>query len=251
MHYSKEMFIEEIREILLEMGFIEPKIKYILKNKNQMIIGVFNEYNSYVCFISEKEAKVISENSIKLKKKYKNAVDECIESFILMKLTQSYKMIYSCLNIHFNIWNFVDCNLDNMEIFLDGILEYINYCNETGINHKLINNYGYWLVDDLANIFENYKYRDCIVILNDTIGDKKITLLEKQDDSLDKRTYVVSISNNVSNEVFRNFHNDIEAAYIDFNNHRMGLKDVYEKQLVNNFYNTISLYKEERNLVNE
>ena len=94
MYYSKEMFIEELREILLELGFIESKIKYVLKNKNKMIIGVFNEYNSYVCFISEKEAKVISENSIKLKKKYKNAADECIESFILMKLTQNYKMIY-------------------------------------------------------------------------------------------------------------------------------------------------------------
>lgn len=230
-----------MKELLNELGFDDPTIKFVLHENKNYIVGVCNDSQSYVCFLNDKRVKVILENEIKIKRKYKSDVVESLESFLLMKLNQGYEIAYFMLSVHFSMWDFIDYFIEEVDIFSIGVVKYLNYCIRTGISYELIDNYGYFSASDLITILTKPIYWDYHILIKEKVGNNAIMLMKKISDNLFK---VVVINEN-NQELFSDYHGDIDNAFKDFNNYFFGLSNAYYRQLENEHKLLISEFKEE------
>lgn len=158
-------------------GTINFILRKTVKGKDKLIIGFkdFDE-NQYVILTNN---KVLDGDCVRIGKKYRELFDEGIEGFIFENLDNGYEPVYMSLDIHADLWMFLDDYINETDYFLNGVYSYMNFCLKTGISHKLLFSHFQYIFEDLIRVFYYQNYWEYRILSNFLSGLSRLALCEK------------------------------------------------------------------------
>lgn len=163
---------------IYEDGIINFVLCKKIKEKNKLIIG-FKDFDENQ-FIMLTNNKVIKDDCIRIKKKYRELFHEGVETFIFEKLDNGFDPVYIDLDLNAELWMFLGDYIYEIEYILKGVYSYLNFCLETGINQELLlSNYPF-IFDDLIGKFYYNRFWDYRILENFLSGMSRLALGEKK-----------------------------------------------------------------------
>ena len=148
--------LNAINEVDKELFFDDLKLDFVLvtQSDGRYIIGVNDDELGYL-FKPYAKRKIKRYADIRFKSEArKTFYEECIECYILSCLCGKYELVSMSIDMHINIWSFINDYIDDVDFMLEkGVRKYLNFCKETGINRRLLETYGGIYVDDLFQVF--------------------------------------------------------------------------------------------------
>lgn len=140
-----------------ELYFENPALDFVLATNDdaRYIIGVNDHRNGKFIYkpFSCNPVKCYEDIHYKSRER-RELYDECVEGYVLSCLCGEYELAYMNINLHADIWMFIDSFIDEIDYMLkDGVEKYLKFCLENGITRKVLEIYGETLLPDLYDVF--------------------------------------------------------------------------------------------------
>lgn len=149
-----------ISEIFNSKLYEHPHVDFVLvkevNGKNYYTVGISDKLDPSKAYLFRPKAKAKSipiQNVRYEKPKYRELFDECIEGYVLQQIQKGYEIVFMSIAFHIAVWEFVDAHYLNIEWFGDGVINYFQFCYETGISSTLLSNYTYTPFPDFIHSF--------------------------------------------------------------------------------------------------
>lgn len=146
--YTKEQL--EIVEMACEISFgialinelKEPKMEFILKKDENILIGLRNfeneEPDNYVIDLKEPSGALMKVRKKSDLEENEPEMNCMLEAIMLQKLSDGFEIVSINVEYHFAIWSFFDMFVQDLPYVEDGMHVYLGYCQEHGITEKFI-----------------------------------------------------------------------------------------------------------------
>lgn len=259
---NMQLYNQAKRLVAQEKILNKSEITFIIlknvKRKNKFIIGI-RQHNKEFIFYPYGQKQIIEIDCIHYQSEYVSFnIRKCIEGYILFCLNNGYELIYMDLIKHTIMWNFIADYVDAVMNFLkNGVYHYLMFCNINGINHSLLEHYGQQKVNDIVFMLIENSFDAYDLLLSDFIGEKRIMLgvqkrfvsdFQMQHNQIKYIYRVIVVDINTLDIEYSDYHNMIENAFADYNNHFFTLSFNYykTKELENN-----QLIKDFKKITNE
>lgn len=144
-HEHLENVINEIENSnLYEYPLLDFILVKEINGKYYYAVGISEKTDPSKAYLFRPKARARSipvQNIRYDKQKYREMFDECVEGYVLQQLNKGYRIVYISIAFHIAVWEFMDTYYDNIDYFSDGIIEYLDFCYETGISSTLLSHY--------------------------------------------------------------------------------------------------------------
>ena len=202
-----------------EFAFIDFVLVKKDKNKTRMVIGVYESKNHYIVLPN---GKVIEEHDIIYNGELKGLLPECINGFILCQLNNGYDCAYMEISQHVSMWKFIGKHLLEAENILKGIHSYFHFCQETGVNIKLLEYHSFSEIYDAYKHFMIEMHDEYEVLLSEILENDYLVMSGLcTDDGYIFRVAVIEMQKNKVK--YENFYYSIDSAINDYRKQFVGM----------------------------
>lgn len=154
----KNLYLLANKKVHESLLFTNPYIKYVLmknERKPQFIIGIYDDIDEINCVFepNNDDDQVILEDLEYKHPIFSEETGVCEEGYILSMISEGYEPVFIDIQTHIKLWDFIDYYINTVNVEIDIIMNYLNYCSSTGINSILLSEYSDIIINDLYAIY--------------------------------------------------------------------------------------------------
>lgn len=150
----KETYLSETHRMLVENGYGDYVLDYILTKKNEH--GTI-DFQGYATSREDPDEMISCLYTDGRKEcQYVPEWDFNVDDYLFESLENGHEISYMSLECHYNIWCSVDENREELN-HLDGLQKYLSYCQKNNITPETIAN----ITGHFVNIMDLYKENNC------------------------------------------------------------------------------------------
>lgn len=225
--------------------FRHPTIQLVLvnesKKREKYIIGVVEENDYSKPYIVRNHKKKIISKFINYKSN--ENLGECIEGYVLFCLSSGYHLSFISVPMLISIWEYIEVYCCQMACLIDGVREFLLYCQQIGVTKEIISYYDDIDHEDLYAIYLDDIFLDYNVLIIQTVGDDNI-ILGYQNNYNNMIVYTVFTADDETKKIgYMEHHSVLDSAVTDFMRIFYDLSISYYQQTEISIEDTIEHFK--------
>ena len=150
---SRERIIRSLKKRLLENEqFEKATLEFIIRKQNEYIVHFSDQNNNEFIGVLNDEETYIPISEIEVEEIMGYVFEGCVEAFFLSRLTFGCEVIYVSLWTHDLLWDFIHEFKGIADLFENGTIKYLKFCQNIGISYEMMNYY----FNQKDNLYEKY-----------------------------------------------------------------------------------------------
>ena len=154
----KNMYLLAVKKVHESLLFTNPYIKYVLvknERKPKFIIGIFDDIDEINCVYKPhlNNSTVLLENLKYNHPVFSEQTEMCEEGYILSLIDDGFVPVFIDIKSHANLWDHIDYYMGYFDTKKDIIIQYLKFCQSSGINLTLLSEYSDLSINDLYYLY--------------------------------------------------------------------------------------------------